>query len=314
MGKYLLENIHAQYPQAKLAIVVASRSKMICDLFADYPWLEIIEVNRFSPRALFSLHKNFRSSDLVVTQYTGKSGGRFSFWSKFVARGLAKHGGLVGFVDASRWNKALYDVLLPVERNRAVVEHDREAVRAAHVPLALPFPVLHYKKDSTILSRFELSAEAFIVVHLFAGNAGRGLHPDKKKELIAKLTERFPGVRLVLTGAAADREEALRIAKDTSATMIAGDISLQELMNIIAVSKAVVSVDTGVAHIAAHLSKKLFVLRTCIAANWWFPEQYGPNAPIEVFSCDSVCADGHVFGGYPRCMNSIDITRLVASI
>src|SRR3989338_3419571 len=77
MGKYLLENIHAQFPNARLGIVVASRGAMIRDLFATYPWLEVIEANRRSPRSLFYLWRNFRNSDLVMTQYAGKLGGRF---------------------------------------------------------------------------------------------------------------------------------------------------------------------------------------------------------------------------------------------
>ena len=93
MGKYLLENIHVQFPSARLGIVVGSRGAMLRDLFAAYPWLEIIEANRRSPSALFSLLKNFYGSDLVITQYAGKPCGRFSFRSKLFARVLAKRGG-----------------------------------------------------------------------------------------------------------------------------------------------------------------------------------------------------------------------------
>ncbi|MEK7114207.1 MAG: hypothetical protein AAB850_01520, partial [Patescibacteria group bacterium] len=85
MGKYLLENIHAAYPHARLGIVVASRAEMIRDLFAAYPWLEVIEANRRNPVSLFSLWKKYHESDLVVTQYAGKLGGKFGLASKLFA-------------------------------------------------------------------------------------------------------------------------------------------------------------------------------------------------------------------------------------
>jgi len=314
MGKYLLENVHRQFPDARLGIVVASRAGMIRDLFAAYPWLEVIEANRRHPGSLFSLWKRFRNSDLVVTQYAGKQGGSFSLASKLAARVLARHGGLVGFTDASWWNRLLYDRLVPVRSDIAVAEHDRAALRAAGMPVALPFPTLAFLRDDTVLKKFGLEAGKFIVVHLFAGNASRGLRPDKKRELLAALAGKLPGVRLVISGGAADWEEAARITEHVPATVIAGEATLQELMNLISESRGVVSVDTGVAHIAAQLRRPLVVMRTCVGRQWWFPGQYGEDAPITVFSCDEKCATGHVNGNYPACLNAIDMEGVARTV
>ena len=311
MGKYLLENIHARYPQARCGLVVASRAEMIRDLCAAYPWLEIIEANRYRPQALLSLWKNFRNSDFVVTQYAGKPGGRFSFASKLFARALAKRRGLIGFADASRWNGLLYDQLLPVRPDIPVAEHDRAALRAAGIPIAFPFPKLEFVQNDSVLSKFNLTSGKFIVAHLFAGNTGRGLHPDKKHELLAALARKLPDIRLVISGGANDREEALRAVGNISATVIAGDATLQEMMNLIAHSRAVVSVDTGMAHITAQLRKPLVVVRTCVGRNWWLPGQYGDDAPLAIFQCDTVCKDGHLAKAYPACMNAIDMEEVV---
>lgn len=313
MGKYLLENIHMQFPDARLGIIVASRGAMIRDLFSAYPWLEIIEANRRSPLRLWSLWKNFHGSDLVVTQYAGKKVGKFSLASKLFARALAKRGGLVGFADVSRWNNFLYDQLLSVRPDRAVAEHDRVALRAAGIPITLPFPTLAYVRDNAVRSRFGLESENYIVVHLFSGNKSRGLHPDKKRELLATLAEKMPNTRLVLSGGVADREETIRIAENIPATIIAGEATLQELMNLIAKSRGVVSVDTGVAHITAQLRRPLIVLRTCVGRNWWFSEQYGENVSLTIFSCDDVCAAGHVGGDYPACIHSINVEEVARS-
>lgn len=313
MGKYLLENIHAHCPQAQCGIVVASRSGMIRDLFAAYPWLKIVEASRRDFRSIFSLGKQFRGSDLVVTQYAGKKGGRFSLASKLAARFLAKRGGLIGFADVSPWNRFLYDRLLLVRSDVAVVEHDRAALYAAGIPPSLPFPTMQYAEDPTVLSAYNLEAGKFIVVHLFAGNKGRGLYPDKKRALLVALAKKLPDIRLVISGGANDREEALCVTRDIPATVIAGEATLQEMMNLIAQSRAAVSVDTGIAHIAAQLRKPLAVLRTCVGRAWWLEGQYGSEAPITVFSCDIVCENGHDAKDYPNCINAITMEEVARS-
>lgn len=308
MGKYLLENIHEQFPDARLGIVVANRGRMIRDLLAAYPWIEVIEANRRSPRALFFLFKNFYDSDLVVTQYAGKHGGSFGLASKFAAWVLAKRGGLIGFSDASPWNRLLYDKLLPIRVDAAVVEHDREALRAAGLPMPIPFPTLAFVRDEVVLGTFGLTAGKFIIVHFFAGSAKRSASPEKSRELLRALKETLPeDVALVISGSQADRAAAEALSTGLDAKVIAGEASLQEMMNLIADSRGVVSVDTGVAHMAAQLGKPIAVLRTCLGPNWWFKEQYGALASIIVFSCDTACAAGHVVRDYPACINGIDM-------
>ncbi|HEX8994336.1 MAG TPA: hypothetical protein VF803_03730, partial [Candidatus Paceibacterota bacterium] len=189
MGKYLLENIHAQFPEARCAIVVASRGGMIRDLFAAYPWLEVREVNRFNVRELWRLWRDFRGSDIVVTQYAGKPGGRFSLRSKLFARLLARRGALAGFVDAARWNRFIYDTLVPFDIAVAPAEHERRALSRIGLSVPLPYPRLAYRKenDELVLRQFGLASGAYLVEHLFAGNASRDLSPEKRRELVRAL-------------------------------------------------------------------------------------------------------------------------------
>lgn len=312
MGKYVLENIHKVYPNARLGLIVASRGAMIKDLFARYPWVEVIEVNRRSPRALLSLLVNFYRSDFVITQYAGKPGGVFSLGSKFMARLLAKRGGLIGFTDVSRWNRFLYDRLVPVRTDLAVAEHDRESLRAVGVEVSLPYPTMTSALDASVLRKFGLEAGKYLIVHLFAGSTMRGLSPQMKYEIIHGLAERFPNMRLLISGSVGERGEAVEASAGTSATVIAGEITLQELMGLIAQSTGIVSVDTGVAHITAQMGKPLLVLSTCLGRNWWFPEQYGKDAPILISSRSNLCALGHRYIEYPDCMNAIPVEEVVS--
>src|SRR3989344_4371868 len=94
MGKYFLENIHAQYPDARLGIVVGSRAGMLRDLFAGEPWLEVVEANRGAPRSLVALWRGWRGSDVVLTYYTA---GAIQLPTKLIVRVLARRGALAGF-------------------------------------------------------------------------------------------------------------------------------------------------------------------------------------------------------------------------
>lgn len=312
MGKYLLENIHTQYPNARLGILVASRAQMIRDLFAAYPWLEIVEANRRNPRALFRLLRDFHGSDIIVTQYAGKKGGRFGLASKLFARFLARRGGLIGFADAFAWNGALYDRLLPVLLDQSVAEHEREALAAAGTPVSLPFPRLACLPDDAVVEKFGLAVGKYIVVHFFAGGKGRSLSPEKSRELLIAFRSALPtDVSILVSGSVVDRVSAESIARDTGAKVIAGEATLQDMMNLIRRSEAVVSVDTGMAHIAAELEVPLVVLRTCLGRQWWLPGQYGADAPIKVFSCDEVCAAGHRYQEYPDCLGAIPLETVV---
>ncbi|MFA6315445.1 MAG: glycosyltransferase family 9 protein [Candidatus Paceibacterota bacterium] len=314
MAKYLLENIHAEFPQARCAIVVASRAKMIKDLFAAYPWIEVIEVNRRKPSSVMKLWREYRGSDLVVTQYSGKRGGKFGLASKLIARFLARRDGLIGFNDISIWNKLLFSKILPVRSDQAVAWHEREILKAAGVPVSKPVPTMVFVKDAQVLDRFSLKSGKFIIVHLFAGNAGRGMHPDKKRELLATLAKRNPEIKIIVSGGVSDKQEALRVSNNLPVLVVAGEVTLQELMNLISESSGVVSLDTGVAHLTAQLGRLLVILRTCLAPNWWFSEQYGPNAPITVFSHDEACADEHTYKDYPDCINNISMEAVVDAI
>ncbi len=308
MGKYFLENVHVVYPEARCGIVVGSKGAMIQDLLVAYPWIEIIEVNRRDPISILRLLSSWRGSDVVLTQYAGKTGGRFSFASKLIARILARHGGLIGFADASRMNW-FYDKLIPFSSQTVPAELERQALRVAGIDARLPTPVLI--APDVPVPEF---SRPYLIVSLFAGNRGRGLSLENKKKLISTLHERMPTTTLFISGGAYDHTEAEAAAAGVEHTqVIAGDMSLQQMMRLIASSAGVVSVDTGMAHIAAQLGKPLVVLATCLGLHWWRKGQYPKESPITVFSRAELCTKEHRVGNYPSCINEIDFNIVAES-
>ncbi len=307
MGKYFLENIRAQHPEARTGLVVGSRAAMLRDLFAGEPWVEVVEANRRSLFSLAALWRGWRRSDAVLTYYTA---GVINFPTKLMARALARRGALAGFDDASSLNRYIFDTLLPNPvRDREVRLHERDALAVFGVPASTERLTLKYLSIQGVAEKFGIVGP-YAVVHLFSGSKTRGLTVAHMRELLVALVAEMPGTTLVLSGGAGDVAEASEASAGLPAVVIAGRATLQELMNLMAKSRATVSLDTGVGHIAAHLGKQPVILSTCLGRiSWWGPEQYGFDTTL--FTRADLCARGHVFKPYPDCLSTIDM-RAVA--
>lgn len=310
MGKYFLEQVHAQYPDAECSIIVASRVEMIRDLLAAYPWLVVHEASRRNLRGLLETIHAVWNSDATVTQYSGR--GKFSTLSKLFARLITRHGRLAGFSDSWLWNKYLYDHLIPFDRQRVFLLHEQAALKALDILLSSEKLTLRYVPDTSVYERFNLPRDSYILLHLFAGTAGRGFTREKRAEYVRETVAAFgDDYTIVLTGSSADRSLAIETAKGFPLRIIAGETSVQELANLIAGSAGVVSVDTGVAHMAAQLGTPLVVMGTCPAYQWWNKEQY--DGPVSFLSRADVCAAGHVADMARNCLNSIAVKDVVAA-
>lgn len=277
---------------------------MIRDLCAAYPWLEVIEANRRDSRSLIGLWKKFHRTDLTLTQYAGKNGGSFSLVSKLAARLLTKRGGLYGFEDSFRFNGMIYDRILPLRSGSAPAELERAALRAAEVPVGIPVPSFSYVPQPQLLSRLGLHDAKYVVLHLFSGGKARGISPEYRQELILKLSAILPeDFRLVLTGSRTERES---LGSALPRNVLRAETSLQELAALIDASAGMVSIDTGAAHLAAHMRRPLIVLASCVGEQWWSRDMYGEGVPAVVFTRTDVCEAGHDYSGYAKCLEAID--------
>jgi ADP-heptose:LPS heptosyltransferase len=313
MAKYLLENIRASYPDARYGIVVASRAGMIIDLLAAYPWIELIVANRKDPKSLVRLWKRFRRSDLVITQYAGKPGGRFSLASKFAARLLAKPGGLVGFADASKWNRFLYDLIVPLDIYRAPRLLECDALEALGIERKVPQATLAYIPQPELLPRLDLRKGDYVIVHLFAGSAGRGMSAGKRQALVDALARTFPDTPLVFTGSHSEHAFIEQLSLPANAQNVAGDLSVQELAALIDGCGSMVSIGTGPSHMASHLGKPLVVLVTCVGVHWCGADQFG-DAGAVIFSDQEICRGAHDHKApVPPCIENIDVSEVATA-
>lgn len=310
MAKYLLENIHAQYPDARCGLVVASRGAMIRDLLAAYPWIEVIEANRKSPRALFMLIQHFWQSDFVCTLYTG---GILNLSTKLMARLLARRGALIGYIDRSPLNTFLYDKLLYLKPDRSSVPRllERDALIAAGIPVAIEQMTFKYLPQPDLLMRFGLQKKKYVVVGLFSGADARGLSPERRQALVDALVHALPTLPLVFIGTPQEREQISHMHVPQNSKTV--ETTVQEVSALIDNSACMVSLGTGTSHIAAILRTPLAVLVACQGLQWVGTDQYG-DAPIQVFCQPEACPNGHDYSGYGPCINAVDMDAVAASV
>ena len=89
-----------------------------------------------------------------------------------------------------------------------------------------------------------------LAFHLFAGGSRSYLKEWPEKKWI-ELAARLKGFEIVLTGAPADRLRCEAIQAQCGGQVLAGKLSLRETAEMLAGCRAVLSVDTGIMHLAA---------------------------------------------------------------
>lgn len=308
MGKYFLDNVRAHFPWVRTAIVTGARSSMVKDLFAAHPEIEVIEANRRSVRSVVSLLRTYAGSDMVVTPYTG---GRLNLGTKLVARLLAKGGGLVGYTDGSHINSLLYDQVLDLKgAERAPRLHETDALEALGIPVATTAFSLKAVPKPETLSRFGLTPKTYLVVHLFSGADARGISPKRRSELLGELARMFPTMKLVLTGTAPEVATYSTETLPASVVIAGGTTSIQEIIALLDEAYGVISLDTGVGHMAAHRNLRLVVLASCRGTQWWSSEQYTSNPNTTVLARTDICAGVHDGSAFAKCMMAIDVETI----
>lgn len=287
MAKYFLEQVRTKHPALTATIAVPTRVHMMRELLAAYPWIQVVETKALRPPR----------RDLVITPYTG---GVFPLRTKLFARLLAKK--LIGFSDRSPFNYFLYDKIIQlIGRSRAPRLLECDALAAADIPVYFTQPSFVYVPQPQLLPTLGLQEKKYVVLHLFSGSNARGLSPAAKRSLIEALAKILP-VPLILTGSPAETA-SLGIVPQNARTV---QTTLQELAYLIDHAAVIVSLDTGAAHLAAHLRKPLVVLASCVGVQWWSKDMYGSGVPATLITRLDVCAGNHDYSGYAKCLDAID--------
>jgi len=235
----------------------------------------------------------------------------FGAWPRLNAVLAATSGAryTVGFRTSGQGRHYCYD--LRVDHSADV--HELDNYRA----LAQAFGI-----ESTSLPSFEptgsaeLPAEPYVVFHLWPG----GYRSELKEWPSAfwrELAERVGqnGTMIVLTGAPADRERTKAVATDLRGVNAAGDYTIPQLVDLLAGSECVVSVNTGVMHLAAATGAPTVGLNGPTAAHRWGPIGARTASVNSSYAgCGYLNLGSEYRGHRDDCMNGISVDAVVAAM
>lgn len=216
-----------------------------------------------------------------------RSAGRFDAWVDFgqwprldaLLSRFADAGLKVGFSTPGQYRHYVYDV--PVPHSKDV--HEVDNFRSLLMPLgvtASAAPRIHLPDAAPLENK--------VALHMFPGGARAAVKSWPAQnwvDLADRLTSE--GHRVVFTGSPANRENAQTIvsmlADPEVAQVAAGERDLRETARLLLTCRAVVSVDTGIMHLASALGCPLVSLHGPTLVRRWGPlgsRSIGIQSPV----------------------------------
>lgn len=178
-------------------------------------------------------------------------------WTRLTAFLTALSGAkaTVGFRSPGQFIHAAFDVAVPYASDRHEVDNHR-AIAELFGPLPKYFLQLRKIEQPAGLT---LPYDRLVLMHLMPGGSAarqKSWPADRWAELARRLVER--GWTVGFTGADADRDAIASVLKSANlpadrCLSLAGRLNLAELSYVLSRSRLLVTVDTGVAHLAAAL-------------------------------------------------------------
>jgi ADP-heptose:LPS heptosyltransferase len=259
----IARDVAAAFPEATLVLVTGEDNRAAAELFGVAHESLIVR-----PHAPLASARAMRAADLDVLLDFGP-------WARFDAFMAAAAGARfsVGFRSAGQHRHYAYDVAIPHRGDRHEIDNFRALAHAIGV-IADSDP--HIKVPDA-LDRDALPPAPYVVFHPWAGGFRRELKQWPAERWVA-LGERLAsrGWTIALSGSSGDREESGRLHRafldrGISALDAAGRYTLAELADFFVASEAVVSVNTGVMHLAGQVGARTVSLEGPTAAARWRP-------------------------------------------
>lgn len=298
----VVKDFKAAFPAARLTLFTGASNYQTAKLIAGID--RLIQLPVGNPRLSIKTIRNAGSFDLWLD---------FGSWPRINAllTYFSRSALRVGFRTPGQYRHYLYDVQVP----HSDQQHELENYRRLLQPLAIPcnsFPQLDLPAKALVHNR--------IVVHMFPGGYRSYLKewPEEKwGGLIADLTAK--GYKVVLTGTGSDREKALRIAKlvprNDLLKVVAGETDLRRTAELLQTARLVISVNTGIMHLAAALGCNLVALHGPTSQRRWGPlntNSLSAQSPLPCSPCLNLGFEYRCRAG--ACMAAISLEEVMAKV
>jgi heptosyltransferase-3 len=298
----MLADLRGAHPDAHIVLFVTANNASFANLLTTPD--EIVEL---PVRQVWRAVQEIRSRDLDVVIDLGA-------WRRFdaVLATLSGARASVGLRTPGQFRHYAYDVV--VDHGRAhEIENDRRLVKAvgleSHSEPVVPL-------DPTASPPLDVP---YVVFHLWPGGANfeeRSWPVDSWKQLAKEMTAR--GLTVVLTGAPSEVDVNQPIidawARDGIAVQNAAGDAWVESLEWLAFAAGVVSVNTGVMHVAAALGTPTIALNGPTSGTRW-----GPRGPLTRCVASPMIPEGYLNLGFERderyagCMDAITVPMVLAA-
>ncbi len=301
----IIRDINESMPQAKITFFTGS---------SNYEIAKIIAETFFNVNVIKLPIKNPFNAISIIKQYEFDAWLDFGPWPRLNAlfSYFADAKFKVGFKTKNQYRHYIYDV---------AVEHSDKIHELFNYKNILEqinvennnFPQI--KIDANVKRDKKL-----IVIHMFPGGSRSYLKEWPETywvQLIDYLTSKKYFV--ALTGAKVDRSRALRIydlcKREDFINVVAGELSLRDVILLLSKSSLVVSVDTGIMHLASALNCNLVALHGPTSFKRWGPLNENSVAIQSPLKCSPCLNLGFEYGcNENRCMKAISVDTVIEII
>lgn len=260
----IVDEIKSEYPDSSITWICAANNLGMVNALKDKGIDEVFCFEMKSPiRALKGI-KALGHFDYVLD---------FAPWARINAviswalSGKFK----AGFKRKSMYRHYVYDAWAEHLDTKHEVDNYREILKIAGMDIKEIMPSMQSNESSLVEGNY-------IVFHVYPGGSLALLKrwPEENWIRLAKEISSIYGYRILFSGGRNDSAALNGIVSQLSlecvkAVNIAGDYSLQEMINVLKNAKAVVSVDTGIMHLAAAAEATLIALLGPTADERWGP-------------------------------------------
>jgi ADP-heptose:LPS heptosyltransferase len=269
LASALFSDLRRHFPDCRLVLVHGPSNRALRALL---PHVETVELAIKNPFKAFFQIRRMKGVDVWLD--TGQWP-RMNALLSFVARILGKAAFTVGFKTTGQYRHYLYDKSL---RHRPDV-HELENFRALLAPLncpALSFPKIEVSMEEVSPQVRTHLQTPFVVVHMFAGGSKPFLkEPDEDQWVnwIDQITAQE--VDVIFTGIGSDTPKARQVEakcqRGKRIFVLTGALSLRETAQILKAARYVLSVNTGILHLAAAVGVKTLGIHGPTSVLRWGP-------------------------------------------
>ena len=209
----------------------------------------------------------------------------------------------IGFNSAGQYRHFAYDGNVKFDLNKHVAENFWNLAKKALERVGMPVSSSFSQDKKVAQEKFcqnldkTNSRGRFIIVHPGCGENGgqREWTISAWKELINRIQEKDPSLKIFVTGAGAYEAEMAHQLTASGAESLVGKITFRDLLTYLAKAEKIYSCNTGVMHLASLLNDNLTAIHGPTKIGLWGP-LWGGTSIASTLACAPCLTWGYDYG------------------